>query len=29
MEARIMVERVATDQRMAVMFQYMQNLSAS
>jgi hypothetical protein len=29
MEARIMVERAATDQRMADMFQYMQSLSAA
>jgi hypothetical protein len=29
MEARIMAERAATDQRMADMFQYMQSLSAS
>jgi hypothetical protein len=29
MEARIMVERAAIDQRMADMFQYMQSLSAS
>jgi hypothetical protein len=29
MEARIMVERAATDQRMAEMFQYMQSLGAA
>ena len=29
MEARIMVERAATDQRIAEMFQYMQSLSAA
>jgi hypothetical protein len=29
MEARIMAERAATDQRMADMFQYMQSLSAA
>jgi hypothetical protein len=29
MQARIMAERAATDQRMADMFQYMQSLSAA
>jgi hypothetical protein len=29
MEARIMVEQAATDQRMVDMFQYMQSLSAA